>query len=65
MAYRTEIDLNKMSERSRLYYLEDLIKDLTECVKDLTKDSIQYGYIKHIVEHGEQAASDLNKLLNK
>jgi hypothetical protein len=61
---RTEIDLNKMSDKGRLYYLEDLIKDLTECVKDLTKETIQYGHTKHIIEHGEQAVKDLNTLLN-
>lgn len=65
MKYRTEIDLNKMSEKSRLYYLQDLLQDLADGLQDLTGDKMMYDYTQHLIAHAEQAASDINKLLGK
>ena len=65
MRYKTEIDLNKMSEDGRLYYLQDLLQDLAEGLQDLSGTKPRYDYIQHLIEHAEQASSDINKLLGK
>ena len=57
-----DIDLNKMSEKGRLLYLQDLIEDLTDCIKDLDKERIRYDYISHTVSHAHKAIRDLNIL---
>jgi hypothetical protein len=59
----TQIDLTKMSEQSRLYYLQDLIEDLADCIKDLDKERIRYDYISHTVSHAHQAIRQISKLL--
>jgi hypothetical protein len=58
----TVIDLTKMSEQSRLYYLQDLLQDATECIKDFTDNKVQYGYVQAILNHATQAVLDLEKL---
>jgi len=58
----TVIDLTQMSEQSRLYYLQDLLQDATECIKDLTDNKVQYGYVQAILNHARQAVLDLEKL---
>ena len=65
MKRRTEIDLNRMSAEGRLYYLQDLLKDLAEGLQDLSGTKPRYDYIQHLIEHGEQASADINKLLGK
>jgi hypothetical protein len=65
MKRRTEIDLNKMSEEGRLYYLQDLLQDLSEGLQDLSGTKPRYDYIQHLIEHAEQASNDINKLLGK
>ena len=62
MKYRVEIDLNKMSEKSRLYYLQDLLADLSDCIQDLAGEEPRYDYITHCIEHAEQARKDLSIL---
>jgi len=49
MKRRTEIELSKMSERSRLYYLQDLIMDLSEALYDLNGSKPRYDYIQHLI----------------
>jgi hypothetical protein len=58
----TVINLTKMSEQSRLYYLQDLLQDATECIQDLTDNKVQYGYVQAILNHATQAVLDLEKL---
>ena len=58
-----QIDLTKMSQQSRLYYLQDLLEDLTDCIKDLDKERIRYDYILHTVNHAQQAIRQISKLL--
>ena len=65
MKRRTEIDLNRMSAEGRLYYLQDLLKDLAEGLQDLSGDKLMYNYTQHLIEHAEQASADINKLLGK
>jgi hypothetical protein len=62
---RTEIDLTKMNEQSRLMYLQDLLEDANKAFIDLTNNEIQYGYLKHILDHTAQAVLDLEQLINK
>lgn len=59
MKRRSEIDLNKMDADSRMYYLQDLIADLADCVKDLAGDRPRHDYIQHTLEHAEQAVADI------
>ena len=56
---KTVIDLNKMSEDGRNYYLQDLLLDLAEGLKDLAGEKPRYDYIKHLIDHAEQASKDL------
>jgi hypothetical protein len=65
MKYRTEIDLNKMSERGSLMYLKQLLEDLSDCVHDLTSDRVRYDYTTTLIEHAEQAAKDLAVVIEK
>lgn len=65
MKHRIEIDLNRMSEDGRLYYLQDLLQDLADGLQDLSGTKPRYDYIQHLIEHAEQASSDINKLLGK
>jgi hypothetical protein len=62
MKRRTEIDLSKMSESSRSYYLQDLLADLADCIQDLSGDHPRYDYVAHCIEHAEQAREDLAQL---
>jgi len=62
MSRLTVIDLTQMSEQSRLYYLQDLLQDATECIKDLTDNKVQYGYVQAILNHATQAVLDIEKL---
>ena len=61
----TLIDLTKMNEQGRILYLQDLMIDTIKAVKDLTNNEVQYGYIKHILDHSTQAVLDLQQLINK
>jgi hypothetical protein len=61
----TLIDLTKMDEQGRILYLQDLMIDTIKAVKDLTNNEVQYGYIKHILDHSTQAVLDLQQLINK
>lgn len=61
----TQIDLTKMDEQSRLYYLQDLMSDTIKAFQDLTNNEVQYGYIKHILDHTRQAVLDLEKLIQE
>ncbi len=65
MKHRIEIDLNRMSEDGRLYYLQDLLQDLADGLQDLSGAAPRYDYIQSLIEHAEQASSDINKLLGK
>lgn len=60
----TLIDLTKMDEQSRIYYLQDLMIDTIKAVQDLTNNEVQYGYIKHILDHTKQAVLDLQQLID-
>ena len=60
----TLIDLTKMNEQGRILYLQDLMIDTIKAVKDLTNNEVQYGYIKHILDHSTQAVLDLQQLIN-
>jgi hypothetical protein len=60
----TLIDLTKMDEQGRILYLQDLMIDTIKAVKDLTNNEVQYGYIKHILDHSTQAVLDLQQLIN-
>ena len=62
MSRLTVIDLTKMSEQGRMYYLQDLLQDATECIQDLTDNKVQYGYIQAILNHATQAVLDIEKL---
>lgn len=63
MSRLTLIDLTKMDEQSRIYYIQDLMIDTIKAVQDLTNNEVQYGYIKHILDHTRQAVLDLEKLI--
>lgn len=60
----TLIDLTKMDEQGRILYIQDLMIDTIKAVKDLTNNEVQYGYIKHILDHTTQAVLDLQQLIN-
>jgi len=62
MKYRTEIDLNKMDSLGRIIYLQSLIVDAAEVIKDLKGSEPSYDYIEQTVEHLEQAVIDLRKV---
>jgi hypothetical protein len=62
MKYRTEIDLNKMDSLGRIIYLQSLIADAAEVIKDLKGSAPTYDYIEQTVEHLEQAVIDLRKV---
>jgi hypothetical protein len=51
-----------MSEQGRMYYLQDLLQDATECIQDLTDNKVQYGYVQAILNHATQAVLDIEKL---
>lgn len=61
----TLIDLTKMDEQSRIYYIQDLMIDTIKAVQDLTNNEVQYGYVKHILDHTRQAVLDLEKLIQE
>ena len=61
----TQIDLTQMNEQGRILYIQDLMIDTIKAVKDLTNNEVQYGYIKHILDHTTQAVLDLQKLVNE
>lgn len=61
----TQIDLTQMNEQGRILYIQDLMIDTINAVKDLTNHEVQYGYIKHILDHTTQAVLDLQKLVNE
>ena len=61
----TMIDLTKMNEQGRILYLQDLMIDTIKAVQDLTNNEVQYGYIKHIIDHTTQAVLDLQQLINE
>jgi hypothetical protein len=54
-----------MDEQGRILYLQDLMIDTIKAVKDLTNNEVQYGHIKHILDHSTQAVLDLQQLINK
>jgi hypothetical protein len=54
-----------MDEQGRILYLQDLMIDTIKAVKDLTNNEVQYGYIKHILDHSTQAVLDLQQLINE
>ena len=60
----TLIDLTKMDEQGRILYIQDLMIDTIQAVKDLTNHEVQYGYIKTILDHTTQAVLDLQQLIN-
>lgn len=59
MSRLTVIDLNKMSEDGRNYYLQDLLTDLADGLRDLAGEKPRYDYIKHLIDHAEQASKDI------
>ncbi len=61
----TLIDLTKMDEQGRILYIQDLMIDTIKAVQDLTNNEVQYGYIKHILDHTKQAVLDLQQLVNE
>lgn len=61
----TLIDLTKMDEQGRILYIQDLMIDTIKAVQDLTNNEVQYGYIKHILDHTRQAVVDLQQLVNE
>jgi len=61
----TLIDLTKMNEQGRILYIQDLMIDTIKAVQDLTNNEVQYGYIKHILDHTKQAVLDLQQLVNE
>lgn len=62
MKYRTEIDLNKMSSLGRIIYLQSLLRDASETIKDLRGNLPTYDYIESTIEHLDQAVIDLRKV---
>jgi len=61
----TLIDLTKMDEQGRILYIQDLMIDTIKAFNDLTNNEVQYGYIKHILDHTRQAVLDLQQLVNE
>lgn len=61
---KTLIDLTQMNDQSRLMYLQDLLEDANKAFLDLTNNEIQYGYLKHILDHTAQAVLDLEQIIN-
>jgi 5-bromo-4-chloroindolyl phosphate hydrolysis protein len=61
----TQIDLTKMNEQSRVFYLNDLVADANQAFTDLTNNAVDYNYFKHILEHTTQAVLDLQQLINQ
>lgn len=62
MKYRTEIDLNKMNPLGRIIYIQALIRDASDTIKELKGDSFTYDHIEHLIEHLDQAVIDLRKV---
>lgn len=60
----TTIDLTKMSEQGRILYLQDLMIDTIDAIKDLSGDAPRYDYIQQILNHTTQAVLDLQQLVN-
>jgi hypothetical protein len=54
-----------MDEQGRILYIQDLMIDTIKAVQDLTNNEVQYGYIKHILDHTKQAVLDLQQLVNE
>ena len=65
MKRRTEIDLTRMSEDGRMYYLQDLLQDCVDVVMDLTDNKVRYDYVQATLEHASQAVLDLEKLIKE
>jgi hypothetical protein len=63
MSRLTSIDLTKMSNEGRLLYLQDLLQDATDCVRDLTDNKVRYDYVQQILNHATQAVLDIEKLV--
>jgi hypothetical protein len=60
----TLIDLTKMDEQGRILYLQDLMIDTIKAFQHLTNNEVQYGHIKHILDHTKQAILDLQQLVD-
>ena len=45
------------------FYINFII--LIASMQDLTNNEVQYGYIKHILDHTKQAVLDLQQLVNE
>ena len=62
MKYRTEIDLNKMNPLGRILYLQSLIRDASDTIKELNGGSPTYDNTESLIEHLDQAVIDLAKV---
>jgi hypothetical protein len=51
-----------MDSLGRIIYLQSLIVDAAEVIKDLKGSEPSYDYIEQTVEHLEQAVIDLRKV---
>lgn len=58
----TTIDLQKMSDKGRSLYLQDLLADVVECIRDLSGEQVRYDYVNHVLWHSEQAMLDLEQI---
>jgi hypothetical protein len=58
----TAIDLQKMSDKAQMLYIQDLLTDAVACIKDLAGEHVRYEYVNHVLNHAKQAVLDLDQI---
>ena len=58
----TAIDLQKMSDKAQMLYIQDLLADAVACIKDLAGEQVRYDYVNHVLNHAKQAVLDLDQI---
>jgi len=58
----TAIDLQEMSDKAQMLYIQDLLTDAVACIKDLAGEQVRYDYVNHVLNHAKQAVLDLEKI---
>ena len=61
----TSIDLTKMSAESRILYLQDLLFDAVDIIKDISNNEYNQPYLKDFIDHAAQASLDIQQLIKK
>lgn len=61
----TSIDLTAMSAESRILYLQDLLFDAVDIIKDITNNEYNQPYLKDFINHATQASLDIQQLTKK